>query len=75
MSQAKIPHKNTMTVQDLLELIEGVNRDLTEMQNIENESARSLMIRQLEFLKKDFTNQLFKLLERYQLPVKVKLAA
>lgn len=55
----------------LLELIDGVNRDLKVAASID----AKLLVKQYEYLKKDYTQQLLELLEEYQLPIHLDEAA
>jgi hypothetical protein len=52
-------------VQRLLELIEGVNKDIQNSQSIDSQ----LLVQQYLYLKKDYTQQLLDILSEYKLPV------
>ncbi len=54
----------------LLELIEGTNKEI----EISEKMNSKLMVRQAKHLKKQYTKDLLKLLEVYQLPLKFELA-
>ena len=55
----------------LLLFIEGVNRSLSNSREMESE----LLLRQYEYLKKQYTKQLLDLLAEYQLPILMAEAA
>ena len=58
-------------IAQLLELIDGVNRDIQSGKALGNK----LLIKQYEYLKKDYTQQLLALFEEYQLPIHLDEAA
>ena len=55
----------------LLELIDGVNGDL----DISRQMGNEVLIKQYEYLKKDYTRQLLEILEEYRLPIHLDEAA
>lgn len=58
---------NVAGVNQLLGLIEGVNKDIAISQKMDS----PLMVKQYQHLKEDYTQQLLELLKDYQLPLKV----
>lgn len=72
MNASENKHKiKVNAIARLLELIEGVNQDLESSRSIDN----SLLVKQYEHLKKDYTQQLLDLLEDYGLPIHLDEAA
>ncbi len=72
MNASENKHKiKVNAITRLLELIEGVNQDLERSRSIEN----TLLVKQYEHLKKDYTQQLLDLLEEYNLPIHLDEAA
>ena len=55
----------------LLALIDGVNKDL----DISRQMGNEVLIKQYEYLKKDYTQQLLEILEEYRLPIHFDEAA
>ena len=68
-SKSKSPHKKN-AILHLLELIEGTNKEI----EISKKMNSQLMLKQANHLKKQYTKDLFKLLEVYQLPLKFEIA-
>ena len=72
MNSSENEHKiRVNAIARLLELIEGVNQDLESSRSIDN----TLLIKQYEHLKKDYTQQLLDLLKEYNLPIHIGEAA
>ncbi len=67
------PNIDKVAIQQLLRLLEGANKDVES--NIDTElktGSGKVMVRQYQYLKYDYSTQLYEYLQKYGLPIEME---